>query len=915
MKRKAMEAARAVFVRMAFVVVLAASISGQHTTPAMAVMPLQDAQGGDERPLQAWEVTWTVRQSMYHKRPSPSDVILIEQYRLTISASYLTAFYANPYRWETEDFALYVEEDIENLSRTTCPGGNMTRSLERRWATAQFGADIPNDDDFGLLLNTPIEGEPRLGSVSVGTLDVTTFRHHENQDCRRKMRTYDSTELVKWTPTCVASYDLIGNEDGNEYTFHTDTYPDPWNCLGPILLARPPTDGEFTFSYSIDISARLVDAEDLIVKRLEVTQGLQDAANSMPLVQDRRTIVRAYIDTGTTPMMTSGVDGKLEAFAGGAKLGELSPINPGGSIKASPNPDWKRIDDMLNFSLPNEWTRQGPLKLKVTVNPDRRLIESNYTNNHLSVTVDFGVCKAINMGYVKVGYGDEELYLWPTDDIGIGHLFAQWALPIRDDGFNYYHWGDLEWPHSLETEEGGILLLKELATLRRLGFGPTPEYVVGWLPQLDLDWAVGLAWLGGREAWASQYTSPDAGRVVFAHELVHMLGRLDVSETTAGLHWFDVYNMVVKPAATGGELEDLMHPTARVEEEAWSSPQTYRFVYSELCGGGAGGGSAGAAAASAQATAADALLVSADVFTSTNAITGTLGPLLDLANAPVDLPLHGGDYCIHLKDANDEILDARCFDANATDEMPDMLASTSMVITRPVGLDRVELYDVANDNVLAARVASTNTPTVTVDAVAPASALVSGKTTIHWTGSDPDGDPLTYYVLYSRDDGATWRSVDAFVTGQSTTVDFASQPGTKGATGRIKVMVSDGFHTAEDMTDVPFVVNGKGPTAAIVAPDSGGTFSGRSFVALYGAGVDLEDGAMEGAALAWKSDKDGALGTGRVLEANLSPGAHTITLTATDSDGRQDAAMIQLTVTKSPADPATLDVYLPAVNK
>ncbi len=52
---------------------------------------------------------------------------------------------------------------------------------------------------------------------------------------------------------------------------------------------------------------------------------------------------------------------------------------------------------------------------------------------------------------------------------------------------------------------------------------------------------------------------------------------------------------------------------------------------------------------------------------------------------------------------------------------------------------------------------------------------------------------------------------------------------------------------------------------------------------LTGAAYDVDDGVLAGAALQWSNSVQG---TGSPLTANLSPGSHTITLTATDSDGK-----------------------------
>ncbi|MEK6937638.1 MAG: hypothetical protein AABX04_01200, partial [Nanoarchaeota archaeon] len=48
--------------------------------------------------------------------------------------------------------------------------------------------------------------------------------------------------------------------------------------------------------------------------------------------------------------------------------------------------------------------------------------------------------------------------------------------------------------------------------------------------------------------------------------------------------------------------------------------------------------------------------------------------------------------------------------------------------------------------------------------------------------------------------------------------------------------------------------------------------------------------------LVWTSSKDGQLGTGEVIQINLSNGDHVITLTATDAEGFNGSAEVNVTV-------------------
>jgi len=125
-------------------------------------------------------------------------------------------------------------------------------------------------------------------------------------------------------------------------------------------------------------------------------------------------------------------------------------------------------------------------------------------------------------------------------------------------------------------------------------------------------------------------------------------------------------------------------------------------------------------------------------------------------------------------------------------------------------------------------------------------------------------------------------------------------------------MVSDGFNTAEDISNNTFTVDNKPPEAAIISPPNGAVFTTGPKVVLEGAGMDLENASLGDGALSWESNIDGALGAGQLLEVNLSPGVHTITLTAIDSAGLSAVASIQITVMQ----PTSINrLFLPTINR
>ncbi|MCL7981281.1 MAG: hypothetical protein M8840_01360 [marine benthic group bacterium] len=104
-------------------------------------------------------------------------------------------------------------------------------------------------------------------------------------------------------------------------------------------------------------------------------------------------------------------------------------------------------------------------------------------------------------------------------------------------------------------------------------------------------------------------------------------------------------------------------------------------------------------------------------------------------------------------------------------------------------------------------------------------------------------------------------------------------------------------------TNPPPVVPG-GPTATITGPVSGSSYTAGQRIEFRGMATDDEDGMLGDDALAWTSSRDGAIGTGSSFDYNgLSEGTHTVTLTATDSDGLRGTAQITVTVNAVPVLP------------
>ena len=114
------------------------------------------------------------------------------------------------------------------------------------------------------------------------------------------------------------------------------------------------------------------------IVRLEVTQGVQNWNNSLTLVRNRRTVVRAFMETasGEKRELTARLEGQKKSADDTTLFVEtIDPVNPGQSITVMPDVTERRgdIDASLNFVLPEHWTdldADEDLQLELVFEPD-----------------------------------------------------------------------------------------------------------------------------------------------------------------------------------------------------------------------------------------------------------------------------------------------------------------------------------------------------------------------------------------------------------------------------------------------------------------------------------------------------------------------------------------------------------------
>ncbi len=254
-------------------------------------------------------------------------------------------------------------------------------------------------------------------------------------------------------------------------------------------------------------------------------------------------------------------------------------------------------------------------------------------------------------------------------------------------------------------------------------------------------------------------------------------------------------------------------------------------------------------------------------------------------------------YHVRLYDNNNVMLDDRVVSLNEYNTHPEDPArpeELAPVLTFeaafPAPAGTVARLDLLADSALLAQLQpGLSVPTLNI--LQPAGGeTFNNQMTILWNASDANsGDRLLFQVQYSPDGGLTWRPVvdnwPANPDTQRVTLtlnSLAGFPGSAPNQGRIRVLASDGYHTAI-ATSNGFTMNNHPPEPYIISPDSKQLQDAGQTVTLHGGATDAEDGGLSGSALQWKINGAGA-GTGtEVVVAGLAPGLYTVTLTAQDS--------------------------------
>lgn len=694
---------------------------------------------------------------------------------------------------------------------------------------------------------------------------------------------------------------------------------------------------------------------DLVVDAMEITQSVQDLNNSLPLVAGKRTFVRLYVHstTGTYPTTATL---KVEGFF----TSTLLPIKPGGPL-INVRPSYNRLlpSHAFLFELPMWAVIVGNLTLTAQVNPvlhwhPRNPQETSYTNNTISKTIHFDQVPPLhlviadqpytinNQTYTPRAYDRWKTVDWISRSYPLSQVKAYFrSLPLvqasrmLDDNNNlvltnptcaflnlylgYYHAALFGIPFVPKTATFLAIVPDDAGFMRgcaplngiltsngysRVASGSAGSGDWGW----DFDGSY-ADWYSGHEvghAWSQRHVRGGPGYVEDgcggeAKSVKQYLNgsispTMDFFDPTA-IYGFNTLHLAqgINPIL-GPNWSDVMTYC----DYQWVSKITYislKTMFSSYL---------------PQKTAADS---NKPEVQEALAIFGELDPLTgDVSMLPVfvipseiELTLpEPGPYSIILRDATGNELGSypftpggleggpAPFEGHEEDSatiallLPNIRDIASLVVEGPAGI----IYQVD---------AGINLPAVQITSPNGGEEFGEDPITVSWIASDEDGDPLTFNVEYSADNGESWEPVALFLTDTQVNIDPVNLPASD--MGLFRVSASDGIRTASDTSDGFFYIPNHPPTGEIIEPTTDTTIANDQTITFQGQVYDYDLGALDGDNLQWWSDRDGLLGSGAVFStASLSQGLHEINLVANDGQGEFMIDQVIVTVVSTPND-------------
>lgn len=671
-------------------------------------------------------------------------------------------------------------------------------------------------------------------------------------------------------------------------------------------------------------------AVDLTVSAIEVNQAIN--LGTTTLVARNATVVRVKIGIADSTVAVPGVDAELRVYSGGVEIPGSPFFSTNGPIAAPLVPQSSTLNHTVNFLVVPP--QGADIDFSVTVNPTRRVVETNYDNNVGTLLNKAFVCrKMVELVYVPVNYTPGGgLPSLTTIAPGVGDAFLRGIYKTGDWNYHRSPIGNLTWTQDVNSSNTALLnTLNDIRLTQIPAQGyPQATFIYGWLPGNPFSGNGQANGVPGQAAFGN--TENSRFQRTFAHEIGHCWGQQH-SNSTIGTVGFDVEGQLIEPLGLGPVM-----PTTRNDvmvaglttAQAWVNSTTFNDCISDTrsqCTGGdqdsAGGGPEADLAGWERC-----LRIAGEHFHLENRIELAPALRVDLAEPTRDDPR--GDTEVVATDARGNVLHAvrirtgtareSCCGTRDLDRTPFYLVIPESVGGRDVAAVRVR--DLGSRRVLAEQVRSPSAATAAIVGVGPAGAgpapvggLLDGEVEVRWTAVDTDGDRLLANLLYSPDGGNAWFPVavnqEADPTGGEVATRFlaANLPRSRGENGLLKLRVTDGLNQSDSEWPMGMMIGGGSPPDVhIIAPNTNVTVPRHAHVVLHASGWDVDDQLLPDAAFTWTSNVQGPIATGRLLVTRaLAVGTHVLTLRGTDADGMASEKSVTITISERSVRSPDLD--------
>lgn len=389
---------------------------------------------------------------------------------------------------------------------------------------------------------------------------------------------------------------------------------------------------------------------DLQITSVEVTQAIQTAANDVPLVAGRSTMLRIYAQgQEALPAGSANVNVAISANPVGPAMSS-TPLEVVSPLQAAPSRSV--YASTINVALPAAWTT-GSYDLTVTIDPQNQVPEGNEANNSYVLHLAFTTVPALRLKIVPVRYThtDGHTYPAPSQDSISGWIMRTFPLSQVEISWHaaYNFTGNMKDVASFST------LLSQINTLKKNENAPADQVYYALVPTSDgsLSWfsggVVGIGYVGSRTAVGLDYYN---GGLTAAHEIGHNLGRqhapcggvsssdpaFPYAGASIGEYGLDLVTNQVYTPEIGRDLMSYCSPK-------WVSDYTYRALLQAQID------STAAAAPAASMEPAQVLMIRAQVGPD----GAQLAPVYAGESLP-DAPAPGSPYYVQLIGMDGQVL-------------------------------------------------------------------------------------------------------------------------------------------------------------------------------------------------------------------------------------------------------------------